>query len=146
MNTAILEQSGQAQTAYWQMVRAQENELLKKLGKAQSVFITSLDVPLRGIIGGAVKECPPRLAAIGIVEQTHRLATEEEAKQYRATGDENARLLAQAEDDRKQKISLRSSGKDNERDAAIVGAAVKAALQEQAGQQAGGKPPREARV
>ena len=127
MNVGVLEQSGQAQTPYWAMVT---QEAMKYAGSS-TVFITSLPSPLRGLKGGVVKECSPRLAAIGIVEQTHRIASEDEIRRYRAQGEENVQKLAQQEDDKRQRLALRSSGKDNKRDAVMMAAAIRTVMQEQ---------------
>ena len=127
MNVGVLEQSGQAQTPYWAMVTQEA----KKLADRPTVFITSLSNQLKGVRGGVVKECSPRLAAIGIVEQTHRIATEDEIQRYRAQGEDNIQKLAQQEDDRRQRLALRSSGKDNERDAVMMATAIRTVMQEQ---------------
>jgi hypothetical protein len=51
---------------------------------APAVYITSLDDPLKGQVGGAVCSADRETAARRIVERSHRLSTDEEIAQFYA--------------------------------------------------------------
>ena len=130
MNAAVLEQSGQPQTKYWQLVQLAE----KQLGDTDPVYITSLNDPQRDIKAGIVKHCTRRLAARRIVENAFRLSTEDEKKRYIAEREAEVKRYAEEEDRRKQvKLGLRAGSEDNERTAALVAAAVQTVMREQGG-------------
>ena len=68
---------------YWTAVRKAGDEIAA--GGQRSVFITSLDIPLKPEWrAGIVCEATPYLAGRGIVDRTHRLATSEEIETFKA--------------------------------------------------------------
>ncbi len=59
-------------------------EELSRESKDGTVFVTSLDLPERGIKAGETFVVSPRLAGVGIVDRTHELASKKDIMAYHA--------------------------------------------------------------
>ena len=76
----------------WAKIGVLETQFLKE-GK-RSVYLYSLDPP-RGFLTteGSICEASPRIAAIRIVDGTHRIATDDEIKRFEDEGIERLKLV-----------------------------------------------------
>jgi hypothetical protein len=76
---------------YWHLVAEQRAKL------PSEVWLTSIERPLEGITGGATCAVTREIAARRLVEQSHRIATEEEIQKFHADQREREQLCAQLE-------------------------------------------------
>jgi hypothetical protein len=85
-------------TAYWQRVAAMRPDI-----KGRTAFITSVDVPERGVTPDSVSEVLAEGAARRLAERTHRLSTPEEIQRFhteQAARDMQCRLLTEKQKER----------------------------------------------
>lgn len=64
----------------WSAVKAKREELERELG--DTIYLTSIASTKRRIKGGVVSVATPQIAAMMIVDETHRLATKSEIRAW----------------------------------------------------------------
>ncbi len=124
---------------YWNQVHEIGNQILAQFPGKETVWVTSIEDPLRNITGGRVFETDVRQAAMRIVERTHRLSTEEEIVAELARDKAESARLKELEEQRKQQSILKPSEEQMAAQANLVGTVVKAVLQELRGGEKGEK-------
>lgn len=87
---------------YWKEVRKTEADLATKFGG--EVHVTSVFNRDKGTNAGSTCSASPYLAAMGIVNQTHRISTSEEVEGFKELQRDNLRRSTADEQRRKQQF------------------------------------------